>query len=292
MRFTPHVASATLMATVISLSAVAMPAKAFTVTQNNDFDDLLALLLGDTTGLDNITGTVSGNPAAFGTFENDPFDLGSGVVLSTGIAEEIPGQNTVINLSTSFDGVLRVDGSPFDIATLEISFDADETVEQLFFQYVFGSEEFLEYVGNIYNDFFTLELNGVNMALLNNSLGEDDLVSINNLVLDLDEDPESSEYFFSSDYVNNPAGSDTVTKLDGYTEVLNFAGDLVTGNNTLKIQIADVSDTIVDSAVFLKAESIGTVDTEKVPEPAIVSTLLFLGLVGAGAKVKNTLLKA
>jgi hypothetical protein len=284
---------------------VTPPAAAFTVIQNDSFDDLLTVLLGDTTGLSNFNGQLNGNPAAFGIFTADPFGLGTGVVLSTGRVTEIPGVNLAdgangkTDLGTPFGPFVLEPGSIFDTAALEISFDAAATVDQLFFQYVFGSEEFLEFAGREFNDFFTLELNGTNLALLNDSVGEDDFVRVNNLVAGV-EGP------FSSDYVDNPAGSAALTQLDGFTETLTFAGNVVPGPNTLTIEISDVSDRIFDSAVFIQAGTLGTrapsnQDTDSnessgntsasIPEPTMVLGLALIGLWGssrAGVARKRT----
>uniref|UniRef100_A0A0C1RPU1 Uncharacterized protein n=1 Tax=Tolypothrix bouteillei VB521301 TaxID=1479485 RepID=A0A0C1RPU1_9CYAN len=53
----------------------------------------LKQLLGDTTGLSNFTSTLTGDRTAFGVFKDDPFNLKSGVVLSTGKASELAGRN-------------------------------------------------------------------------------------------------------------------------------------------------------------------------------------------------------
>jgi Ca2+-binding RTX toxin-like protein len=79
-------------------AAVTGIAPAFTVTQDNNPQDLEAVLVPDAAavGIDpsSQTLTLSGNAAAFGTFSNDPFGLGSGIVLSTGKVTDIVGQNT------------------------------------------------------------------------------------------------------------------------------------------------------------------------------------------------------
>ncbi|MEO1300421.1 MAG: hypothetical protein AAFW75_32565, partial [Cyanobacteria bacterium J06636_16] len=136
MRFLTQLKLATVMATA-GVSALSLPVQAFTVTPNDDFADLLGLVLGDTTGLTNITGSTNGDSAAFGTFGDSPFGLDSGVVLSTGIAAEIPGPNTVdvgssnADLSTAFGPTIGAPGALLDSAKFEVSFDADETVDQL-----------------------------------------------------------------------------------------------------------------------------------------------------------------
>ena len=274
MRFRTQFAVAMGLAIGTGLGSMPEPVAAFTVTQNDNFSELLGFLLGNTTGLSNFTGSANGFDDAFGTFQADPFGLGQGVVLSTGDVEDIPGENTedgrnniltgqATDLSTAFENSSgSAPGELFDTATLEISFDADPTVDRLFFQYVFGSEEFLEFAGSQFNDFFTLELNGTNLALLNNSVGDDNFVRVNNLA-------QSVGGSFSPEYVDNPEAPGTVTRLDGFTTPLRFEGDVLTGSNTLRIQISDVSDAILDSAVFIQAGTLGITAPEPPPEPPV-----------------------
>ncbi|WP_414579392.1 choice-of-anchor L domain-containing protein [Anabaena sp. CCY 9402-a] len=251
-------------------------AATFTVTQENNPTNLLNALLGETTGLSNFTVTANGNAEAFGLFSNDPFGLSSGIVLSTGRVVDIPGENTedggivpdVFNAPNDLSTDFSPDGASGDSTTLNISFDADGTAEKLFFQYVFGSEEFKEFGGSQFNDSFTLTLNGVNLALLSNG----NLVTINNLV----PNPSGS---FNPDYINNPAGTGTETKLDGFTKVLTFEGLLnKNATNFLTINIQDVGDGLLDSAVFIKGQSLGIrPPVEQVPEPNTMLAILALG---------------
>lgn len=263
-------ATTTAIATSVALSLVSAPTMAFTITQNNSTQDLLDALLGDTTGLSNFSISTTGDAAAFGLFNDDPFALGSGIVLSTGNAIELGGQNSedggIIadwaapnDLSTD----LGPQGTQGDATSLSISFDADTSVEKLFFEYVFGSEEFVEFGGSTFNDSFELLLNGENLATLTDGQS----VTINNLV----PDPEGS---YHPDFISNPTGSTTMTKLDGYTKPLTFEG-LVNQNatNTLTINVKDVGDGYLDSAVFLKGGSLGTQlppNAERVPEPGVL----------------------
>ncbi|MCT7954150.1 choice-of-anchor L domain-containing protein [Laspinema sp. D3] len=255
---------------------------AFTITPNNHKDLLLEALLGTTYGLSNFSMEIKANSTkmgleAIGLFENDPFGLGSGIVLSTGRVKAIPGENTR-------DGQLLPsdDSSPHDLSTafissgspdslsLQISFDADQTASKLFFQYVFGSEEFVEFGGDKFNDSFELLLNGINLAKLSDGQN----VTINNLV----PNPAGP---FHRDYINNPAGPGILTKLDGFTRALTFEGLLrQNAPNTLTINIKDVEDGRLDSAVFLKGGSLGTAllpDPEKVPEPGLAIASLVMG---------------
>jgi hypothetical protein len=243
------------------------PAYALSVTQNNNGFDLLNALLGNTNGLSNFTVSTTGASEAFGLFSNDTvFGLGSGVVLGTGNVVDVEGPNN----STEQTTIFGTPGDPsipdsFDLAELEISFDADDTVDKIFFEYVFGSEEFLEFAGSAFNDSFQLLLNGVNFALLGNGLP----VTINNLAT-------SPAGPFDPAFVENTGDE---TQLDAYTKVLLFEG-LLTKNakNTLTIKIADVGDSALDSAVFIKGSSIGVVPPTDIPTPALLPGLLGMGV--------------
>ncbi len=225
---------------------------AFKIASSLSNTEILNKLLGDTTGLSNINLSVTGNKEAYGTFDNAPFDIGAGIVLSTGKVTELVGANKDSGTTTSF-GTSDLDGG-FDPIALKIDFNTDSTASQVFFQYVFGSEEFIEFSGSDFNDLFTLTLNGVNLA----KLSDGKTTSINNLT------PSKDATTWSSDYINNPSETGPLSSqviLDGYTKTLTFAGNLIpNAKNTLEIKIKDVNDYIYDSAVFLKGGSLGVVD--------------------------------
>ena len=220
------------------------------ITSSPTNAEILANLLGDTMGLSNIQITSNGNRQAVGLFQDLPVNLSSGVLLSTGRADQIIGGNIddKSNVSTVFNGSgTAANGS--DAITLEITFDADDANRQLFLQYVFGSEEFLDFAGNSFNDMLTLELNGVNLAKLNNG----NLVNVNNLT------PGNGSV--SPDYISNLSSTNPAyfqTVLDGYTVPLTLQGNLLpNAQNRLVITIQDIGDGAVDSAVFLSGGSLG-----------------------------------
>jgi hypothetical protein len=271
----------------IGFWGMAGAAFAFTVTPTQNENSLLTTLLGNTTGLSNFAISLSGNPNAFGIFADDPFGLTTGVVLSTGKVADLPGENTLDSgfkispdgkkialqdLSTNFNGVCDPITNQFcDSSTLTLEFDADQAVDRLFFNYVFGSEEFVEFGGQNFNDSFELLLNGQNLA----QLSDGQTVTINHLIPN-PNDPAS----YHSDYINHPAAPNTLTRLDGYTQVLGFEGLLVqNARNTLTIKITDVGDNWFDSAVFIQGGTLGTVDPAPtpVPEPTSIVSLLMFG---------------
>ena len=266
---------AALTATLTTaMSFLAAPAMAFSVGQTSNLETLKNNLLGtDTAGLSDFSLSITGNEQAFGIFTDDPFGLGSGMVMSTGRVTDLPGFNTGNDLSSSLGS------TPGDLAELNLSFFADSTAEKLFFNYVFGSDEFLEYGGSSFNDSFELLLNGINLAKLNDGK----TVTINNLV------PNAGDRSTDNpDFIDNSNGlAASVIKLDGFTKVLGFEGLLKKNDtNVVTFRIRDVGDTILDSAVLVQGK-MGTVEPEPVPEPMTMAGLMAGGaMLAAGRKLR------
>ena len=100
----------------------------FEITQNNIPSELLKKLQGDTAGLTFKSIKFTGSPEAVGVFQNDPFGLGSGIVLSTGKVEDLPGQNSLdggfvppssssSGTAITFERIPGVTGNPSDSKT-------------------------------------------------------------------------------------------------------------------------------------------------------------------------------
>ena len=276
---------AALTATLTTaLSLLAAPAIAFSVGATNNIETLKNNLLGtNTAGLSDFSVSITGDEEAFGIFTNDPFGLTSGVVLSTGKVTDIPGPNLVSTSGNDLSRDFDPSGEAGDLAQLNLSFFADSSAEKLFFEYVFGSEEFLEYGGSEFNDSVELLLNGTNLA----KLSDGKIVTINNLTPNAGD--RSTDH---PDYINNPSFTGiaaNIVKLDGFTKVLGFEGLLKQNQtNVLSIRIKDVGDGNLDSAVFIKGGSVGTVQPEPVPEPMTVGGLMAGGaMLAAGRKLRN-----
>ena len=274
---------AALTATLTTaMSFLAAPAMAFSVGQTSNLEILKNNLLGtNTVGLTDFSLSITGDAQAFGIFNNDPFGLESGIVLSTGRVTDLPGPNgpAGADLSTDFGP----SGSVGDLTELKLSFFADSTADKLFFNYVFGSDEFLEFGGSGFNDSFELLLNGTNLAKLNDGK----TVTINNLVPNAGNRAQDNP-----DFINNPAGGPglaaSIIKLDGFTKVLGFEGLLNKNDtNVLTLRVRDVGDGIYDSAVFVQGK-MGTIDPdETVPEPMTMGGLMAGGaMLAAGRKLR------
>lgn len=247
------------------------------ITQNNDANTLADLLIG--TGITRVgDASVTGNADQFGTFNNGGTDVGfdTGVVMSSGTATDIGQANNAENTTTAFGGAGDADldalipQSTQDAAVLEFDFQFGDgsTGGDLFFSFVFGSEEYLEYVGSNFNDVFGFFVDGVNLAEIG---GEP--ISINNV------NNTSNSAF----YRDNPVGSAAIDVIfDGLTTVLTISLlDLAPGLHTMKFAIADAGDSILDSGLFIAGGSFSTEPppTGEIPIPAAFP-LFLAGLAG------------
>ncbi|MEJ6480220.1 choice-of-anchor L domain-containing protein [Nostoc punctiforme UO1] len=164
------------------------------------------------------------------------------------------------DLSTDFG----TPGAADDNISMQIDFVADDTAPLIYFQFAFASEEFVEFGGSDFNDLFSLKLNGLDLALLS----DDEAVTINNLA--------PTPFGYHPDFIYNPSGTGPATeqtRLDGYTKVLTFAGPTITNaKNSLILNVKDVRDGLLDSAIFLKAATLGTVDPNNLPGSVRVDT--------------------
>lgn len=229
----------------LSLLFVAVFSKstdAVEITLENDPEILLQSLLSQ--GFGGSNPEFEGDVRAVGTYENDSglWGIGPGIVLSTGNAKDYEdGINTSSSLSTDLaqsgnDALTDLSGYPtYDAATY--GFDFTATRDKISFDFVFGSEEFDEFVGSMFNDAFG--------AWLTDSAGNKTQLSF-----DRDDNPITvNSAWFSG---GNPPDNITGTELDGSTKLLRTEANVVDGQNYhFEFGIADASDHIYDSTVFL-----------------------------------------
>lgn len=222
------------------------------------------LVGGDCFDIANITSF--GNTASRGTFTNGATNIGlnNGVVLCTGNVNILPGPNNLPNAGGGFgnntpddvDLATLTNGNQYDLSRIE--FDFTPTASTVQFDFVFGSEEYCEYVGSNFNDVFGFFISGPGIGGTQNIAlvpGTSTPVAINNV-----NHQTNTAY-----YVNNSTGAScngmpafnlAECQLDGWTTVLTATAD-VTPCSTyhIKLAIADIADALFASAVFLKANS-------------------------------------
>lgn len=255
------------------------------------------LVGGDCFSVSNIT--ASGNIMSRGTFSNGASNIGigSGMVMSTGSVSILAGPNS----SNSTNGGFSVLASDPDLRTLiptldlydanVIEFDFTPTANTVSFEFLFGSEEYCEYVGTQFNDVFGFFVTGpgisgvANLAVIPNTTTPVTTNNVNHVL--------NSQYYFNNNYnivscglaVTNPVIFQEA-ELDGWTTPLQARMSVQPCQTYhIKLAIADVSDWLFDSAVFLKANSFnagGQVSASAVYKPG--QQLAHEGCPGAGIR--------
>jgi|GEM_PF-1252240 len=223
---------------------------------------LVNRLLGSGVSAFNVTYTGSNNAA--GSFCGGTGIIGfqNGIVLTSGSAINVIGPNNSPDASTDngLPGDPALDAlipgyQTFDACVLE--FDFIPQGNQVQFNYVFGSEEYNEFVNSPYNDVFGFFVNGVNFALLPGTATPVSINNVNNGYHDTSGMATGPCQNCSSYIDNTGTPSARNTQLDGLTVVLPMIAPVVAGAvNHMKIAIADAGDHILDSAVFLQAGSL------------------------------------
>lgn len=213
-----------------------------------------------------------GNYAAIGQFDGSATNLGlnTGIVLTTGTISDNgggphgpndqPGAG-IDNGAPGYDMLTdMINGVPtFDAAVLE--FDFVPSIDSITLKYVFGSEEFSEWVGSDFNDVFGIFISGPGITGIETIklLPNGDTVSINNVNNGQNNaGPCQNCAYFMYNGSGNEApydGSNTYIQYDGFTKntVAKKTGLTIGGIYHIIIAIADAGDGILDSGLFIES---------------------------------------
>lgn len=232
------------------------------------------VLLGAGVAVSNIT--FNGQPAntvsmQIGQFDSQNSNVGinSGIVLASGDVNFVVGPNNSSGMTLGDPGTYA--GTDPDLQALIpgfninnwaiLEFDFIPNGDTLSFNFVFGSEEYLEWVGTAFNDVFGFFLSGPGISgpysndaeNIASIPGTDVAVSINNL----NSTSYSEFYVNNGDGFSGPENTDEFyNQLDGFTTPLQALAIVQCGASYhIKICIADAGDGILDSAVFLEEGS-------------------------------------
>lgn len=244
------------------------------------------VLLGGGVTASNIT--YNGVAVAAGSFNGATSNIGfsSGIILATGDVNVAVGPNNSGSLSNGGAGTSSTDpeltsiatNTLYDAAILEFDFiPISDTVK---FRYVFGSEEYPEYVCSNYNDVFGFFISGPNPAggtYTNNNIAiiptsnPPLAVAINSVNPGVAGSSSGggtcTSLAYSSFYFDNETPPGTSVQYDGFTVPLTAIAAVTCGQTYhIKIAIADVGDAAFDSGVFLEAGSFSSVGVTIIPE--------------------------
>lgn len=255
------------------------------------------VLIGPEIGVSNVN--FSGSSSAIGYFIAIGTNLGieSGIVMTTGTVlnngNGPHGPNNAAGSGTdnSAGGCVALSplipgGTPTYNAAV-LSFDLIAISDTLRFKYVFGSEEYPEFVGSSYSDIFAIFISGPGIT------GQQNIAKIlpsqNVNINTINSGVNSLLYVGNGDGSQSPFNlSENYIQYDGFTSVLEAFSIVQSGQlYHLVFAIADAGDGIIDSGVFVEGKSFEGAIKDKVvhemsveiyPNPTSMATTLKIGL--------------
>lgn len=239
------------------------------VTTNNNALQLAQSLSGQGVVITNPTLTCG--TSSSGTFTATGLGIGSGIVLSTGTADDgqTGSEGTGSGNNTSDPNITTITtGIQKDVCKLE--FDVTPNCNKLDVSYVFASKEYPDYVCSTYNDAFGFFISGAgivgtqNMAVIP---GTTTGVSINTVnsgnVGSAGSSGGCPTNTYSNLYVDNPqpffpwSPQPPIKYYGGFTTPLKATATVqACSTYHVKIVIADIIDAALNSAIFLQNNAV------------------------------------
>lgn len=279
----PRMATWASAVAILGAGALLASSPASAATSTADLTTQTATAVAQSLGGPGVTiSNVSyvGAPQAAGTFTGGASSVGfaAGVILSSGNIADSVGPNTVDDVTSDFGLPGDADLTALstfptnDAAALKFDFVPDG--DKVFFRYVFGSDEYNEFVNSRFNDVFAFFINDVNCATVPGSGGPLP-VSVNtvNNGNPFGSAPNSNPGLYRNNAVN-PGPPTIDSEMDGLTVVLTCTAPVKAHQtNTLRLAIADASDGLYDSVVFIEKGSLSTQDPGVNPDLTVKKEL-------------------
>lgn len=258
-------------AAVLALAA-STSVQAIVVTTDTSAASLAAAILAGGGGGLTLVGTpiLSGHATSSGTYTNasGTYSINDGIILSSGdVGDYGDGSSTSTGNTTSYgvaataaqeallDPITGGGLNHRDVTQLDLSFTT--STGSVFFNVVFGSDEFPEFKNSSFIDAFGLYLDGTNIAFY-----LDDPININHPAMDFRAGTEL----------------DGVLPGSGVPMLFSASGLDLSAIHTLTFIIADSGDGSLDSTAYIS--SLGGVAPP--PPQGAVPAPATLGLLGAG----------
>jgi hypothetical protein len=212
---------------------------ALTINPTSDPNVLTNAFLSSGIAVTIITSSYSGAGSASATYSQGPLGISDGMLLTSGEANLAlpPSEPFKVSKQNNQPGDPLCDalipGFPsLDAAKLTIQFLLAPGFNGISFQFIFGSDEYPEFVGGSFADVLGVYLDGTQVAF---DAGGNP-ITINGA-------------FFTGG--NVVSGAATETEYDGSTSLLTTQAPTLPGLHTLQIVICDGGDQSVDSGVFM-----------------------------------------
>jgi gliding motility-associated-like protein len=212
------------------------------VVFNGDVNAIRAFSNGNTTNLGLTSGVVMSTGLLNGTGTQSLSGPSSNFLSGNNGGGSYPELNSIAGSST-YDGLI-------------LEFDFVPVSNQLNVEYVFGSEEYNEYVNAGYNDAFAFFISGPGIV------GQQNIALVPNMSLPVTIDNINNgnwwgcafgPCFNCAFYIDNCTG--TTLAMDGFTTVLTASRTVIPCSTYhIKLMIADGGDAAFDSWVFLKQD--------------------------------------
>lgn len=228
------------------------------------------VLLGNRIKVNNVR--IRGKKGTFGYFKDESEHplIGEGVIFSTGYILDAQGPNqrpsTGKNVGGPKDRELfyLADGPTYDATGID--FDFIPEYETVTFNFIFGSEEYTEYVNSQFNDVFAFFISGPgyngrkNLAVIP---GTNVPITINTI-----NHAKNKAFYIDNNWFNRVGKPDksrianldsvwfNTFEMDGLTKPLKITARVKPGEiYHIKISLCDVSDGAFDSMVILEGRS-------------------------------------
>lgn len=211
---------------------------------------------------------IKGDPQSVGLYREASGVIGfqNGFAISTGLVEQIAGPNSRPNAGANLGGHFFVDENLLAKSKMcdgvVIEFEFVPSLDSLCFDFVFGSDEYPEFVGKEFNDLFgfyvwekTSSSKPRNLALLPNGT----YINVNSI-----NHKNNSEWYVANDKIDAPAYD--LIEWDGYTKPITIGLRVKPGvTYVFKMVIADLTDCEYDSGIIIRANSFRTTPTRVKP---------------------------
>jgi hypothetical protein len=260
--------------------SVVTGAPIFQITPTTDANQLRDAVIGD--GITSVGNAIfTGSDTSAGIFNGGGSALGleSGIVLTTGDVGFADAANTADDSGgdasgagdEDLDAAMALETMTSDATVLEFTFKTETS--DLYFNFIFASEEFNELANDADNDVVGFLVDGTNIALMPGTLDpvSSNIVNGGSLFGANAQNP----ILFNN---NGPTDGGAFLRnfgYDGFTDVLTaVVTDLTPGLHTLKLVISDVANS-VDSAVFIEARGL-----RSTPAPVNVTNRLQFDEIG------------